>query len=394
MNRCLSFLLGWLVGATLYAAAPVLMDARDFKPDPTLLGRLLTMDPAAVRADLEDLPAEEAVGYALALAVGHRERNMALAKQYGAVALEIARKHKRRKAEGTALLLLADLADAKNELATATAHLEAASAIFREEGPDRLLIGSLRHLGNVTYRYGTFDKSLAAYESLVKVARRAGDKSLENETSYHIAEILHRTGNPARAKALLTPLVDAFGAAGNAKGSADCHKLLGNLYSAEGDRAKAREHYAMACRAYDQTGDPHGQANCLFNLGLLAKEAGKYDEAVAQFDRALLHYTRAASVEGAGIVQMELGRVFFLGNELGKAESALRQAKFLLSEANAVFRLAQTERYLGDLYARQNRPEAAFCAYEAAVQHYRHLVLTNDAESVSRKLDALRAQEK
>ena len=83
---------------------------------------------------------------------------------------------------------------------------------------------------------------------------------------------------------------------------------------------------------------------------------------------------------------MELGRIYYLQGNYSKAELALKQAEYLLSKSNAIFRLAQTQDYLGDLKDSQKDREQAISYYNRSIENYRRLKLKSDGERVMKKL--------
>ena len=91
---------------------------------------------------------------------------------------------------------------------------------------------------------------------------------------------------------------------------------------------------------------------------------------------------------------MQIGRVYYLRGDYAEAESALKQAEYLLSKSNSNFRLAQTEDFLGDLKVSQKDKEQAISYYSISLQNYNNLKLKADVERVKKKLKELEVKTK
>jgi tetratricopeptide (TPR) repeat protein len=361
-----------------------------FKPDIKVLQNFINKPYGAVLKQLSQIPPVEATGYAMLLGKIHlfQFNNTYAAERYFLFAFVYAGQHDFNRAN--ILLSLAQVSAAKQQQQKTIEYLDKAIVAAKEENDTGVLRIGLINLGNIAYRSGDFDKSLATYDQLLEFATGQDDMLLQARTLFDISEVCYRIEDYKRAKKSVTRAINIFIKCGNEKGMADCYNMLGSLSSISKNNDKALNYYLTALDHYKNTNDWHGRGNCNHNLGILYKKSKNYNLAVAALEKAVYFFTKSASTEGVGIAQMELGRVYYLCKEYDKAEGSLKQAEFLLGETNASFHLAQTQDYIGDLRAAQKDFVQAATYYRVSVVNYRKLNLTADAERVTKKLKKLK----
>jgi tetratricopeptide (TPR) repeat protein len=359
-------------------------------PDRQKIRKYLQMPCENVCAELGQMPPTEAVSYCLILASIQLStlENTKTAQDYCEYGLKTANINNLNKAE--ILYFMAIISNEKNDLPGCIKTLDKTVSATKKENDPNLLRQSLSFLGNTTYRYGDFNKSLAAYTELLGLCKEHQDKLVEATTYFDIGEVYYRLANTSEANQAATHSIEIFKEINNEKGLADCLKLLGNVYSAENNDEKAEESYRLSSQHYENTNNWHGQGNCSFNLALIYKKRNKYDEAIEALNKACFCYTKSASTEGIGISQMEIGRLYYLQKHYAKAEASFKQAEFLLTESNAKYRLAQTQDFIGDLKVSQNQTEQAVIYYERSIETYKDIKLFDDANSVKEKLNKLK----
>lgn len=362
----------------------------EFKPNIKILGDFIERPYKDVSKQLSKMSPVEAAGYAVLLGKIHllQFKNTSTAERYFSLALVYAEQHNFNKAR--ILLFLAQVNDAKQRLQRTIEYLDKAVAAAKEENNAGLLGAGLGLLGKTTCRLGEFDKSLAAYDELLKLAADHDDALLQARTLFDISEVCYRAEDYKRAKQSVTRAINIFIKCENEKGLADCYNMLGNLSLRSKNKDKAMDYYLKAISHYKSTNDWHGKGDSNYNLGLVYKESKDYDSAIEALRRAVFCFTKSASTEGVGITQMELGRVYYLRGEYDKADSSLKQAEFLLNETSALFRVAQIQDYLGDLSAVRKNPVQAASYYRISAANYQRLNLPAEAERISEKLKKLK----
>lgn len=343
-----------------------------------------------VSKQLSKVPPVEATEYAVLLGKIHlfQFKNASTAERYFSLALVYAKQHNFDKAR--ILLSLAQVNDIKQQLQRAMEYLDEAAAAAKGENNPNILRASLGFLGKAACRSGKFDKSLAAYDELLKLAADHNDVLLQAQTLFDISEVHYMAEDYKKAKQSVTSAINIFIKCENEKGLADCYNMLGNLSLRKKDKDKAMDYYLKAISHYKSTNDWRGKGDSNYNLGLVYKESKDYDSAIEALRRAVFCFTKSASTEGVGITQMELGRIYYLRGEYDKADSSLKQAEFLLNETSALFRVAQIQDYLGDLSAVRKNSNQAASYYRISALNYQRLNLPAEAERVSKKLKKLK----
>jgi tetratricopeptide (TPR) repeat protein len=363
--------------------------AVSFKPDVKVLRNFIKKPYREVSKQLCKIPPVEATGYAVLLGKIHlfQFNNIYAAEHYFSFAFAYARQHDFNRAN--ILLSLAQVNAVKQQLQKTVEYLDKAVVAAKEENDPGILRTGLICLGNITYHSGDFDKSLTAYDQLLELAVGSDDMLLQAQVLFDISEVCYKMEDYKRAKKSVTRAIDIFIRCENEKGLADCYNMLGGLSLINKNSNEALNYYLTALSHYKNTNDWHGRGNCNHNLGVLYKKSKNYNLAAAALEKAVYFFTKSASTEGVGIAQMELGRVCYLQKEYDKAEGSLKQAEFLLNEIKALYRLAQTQDYLGDLKAAQKDPIQAATYYRVSAANYRKLSLWTDAERISKKLEKL-----
>ncbi len=362
----------------------------EFKPDIELVRKLAVTSYSEAIKELDKLPPDNTIKYCLIMADIHNTQfnNTKTAMQYCDHALEISEKHNLRKCQ--IYLTKAFINDNMTNIIETINNLEKAVDCFKKDNDVNSLKLCLSSLGSLLYRYGQFQKSLNSYKQALKICEDTNDIITKNATLFDIGEVYYRLGNITAAKKFAEQAKEMFEKSGNTKGIADCLKLLGNT-CLDSEHEKKKQYYLDACKLYEQTNDQHGLANCYFNLGLMNKNRKNYTDAVHYFNKALLAYTNAGSVEGVGITHMELGRNYYFMKEYNKAELSLSQAEQFLNRQTQ-YRLAQTKDYQGDLFAVKGKLQEALKCYNISAELYKITGLERDVIIEERKIKDLNAK--
>jgi tetratricopeptide (TPR) repeat protein len=357
-----------------------------FEPDMELVKKLAIMNYPDVVAELNKLPADKNLKYCLIMAnVQNSRNNSKIAMQYCDRALEISQKN--NLTECNIYFLKAFIYDNMTDRVETINNLDKATDCFRKNNDINSLKTCLSSLGGIEYGYGYFEKSLNAYKEALKICEETNDVLMEADILFEMGDVYYRISDIPNAKKVAEQAKTMFEKSGNTKGLADCLKLLGNT-CLDNDKNKAKKYYTDACKLYEETNDHHGLANCYFNLGIMCSGLKEYTDSIEYLNRALRAYTKAGSVEGAGIANMELGRCYFLMKDYDKAEITLSQAEHFLNGVSQ-YRLAQTKDYQGDLYSAQDRLQQALDRYKISAELYKVIGMEGNWAIVEKKIKDL-----
>ncbi len=374
----LIYLLIFLTSSTTIAET-----SKKFEPDMEFVKKLAIMSYPDAIVELNKLPPDKNLKYCLIMAnVQNSRNNSKIAMQYCDRALEISQKNNFPECDG--YLLKALIYNSMTNRIETINNLGKATDCFRKNNDISSLKACLSSLGGIEYNYGYFEKSLNTYKETLKICEETNDILMKADILFQIGEVYYRISDIQNARQVAEQAKTMFEKSGNTKGLADCQKLLGNTYLSN-DNDKAKQYYINACKLYQETNDYHGLANCYFNLGLMNKDLKEYANAVDYLNNALRAYTKAGSIDGVGIANMELGRCYYFMKDYDKAELALSQADQFLKDTSQ-YRLAQTKDYQGDLNMVQGKLQKALDCYKISSELYKISGLNKDAANEEEKI--------
>lgn len=241
--------------------------------------------------------------------------------------------------------------------------LERAVRLAAEVAPHE--VGALHlELGDARSRLGDLD---GAERSLAAATRRLTDPLDHARACHHRADVALTRGNAAQARtwvrkglAIVEPLGDTGGealgrllldraavfdvigrpakAVESAQdalalaeridhrvltGLAHMHLMISYLSSMA---PEALDHAEAAVEIFDSIGHDRYLTNALINSGLIAMYLGRWNEAVAMYERAADHGRRCGSVVDRALVEMNLGFLLYRQGRLDEAEVHGRRA--------------------------------------------------------------------
>ena len=205
--------------------------------------------------------------------------------------------------------------------------------------PDPSTVGQARfRLGRIAWRQGRFDDALAEYAQAISIAEDRGMHLLRAHVENGIGAVHYARGAYKQARASYAIAEQLAGADTVLRGRIQLN--IGVIANIEGDLSGAREAYLRSRDEFAAAGDESGEALVLHNLGMVyadmerwreADESytrcleiaerlgnrqmianvllndsdvrcadGRYDEAVAQCERALAIYTEVGDEPGRG----------------------------------------------------------------------------------------------
>lgn len=307
-------------------------------------------------------------------------------------------------------------------------YLEARSAFESAlEDPDPLVVGTAQHcLGKLFWHEGAFDAAASAFEKARAIAIRHDAAELRARAEIGLGGVHFARGEYDKARHLYE------GVRRNPHGPDLAGMLylnLGAIANIEGEIDAAYGNYNKACEAFARTGDLVGQANAYHNLGMLhadrlewddADEAyaqsmnlaemtgnsellgmitmnrselscatGRYEAAIQQCDAALAIFSDIGAEVPRGTTLRWKGRAL---RELGLfalAERALTESMRIAHRAQSRLLEAEAMQELGSMLALSGDHGAARKWLNRALELFRSLGATREAEEVSADIRAL-----
>jgi class 3 adenylate cyclase/predicted ATPase len=254
-------------------------------------------------------------------------------------------------------------------------------------------------LGDARERAGFFDDALAAYRNARRL--RAGDPAAEASLLVKEAVIAERTGHYRRVittvRRGLRLLEHAGPEAGEARArlkiwyaivreaqgrpeeaglacleaideavaadalTAEAHaRFVLDWIQVERGRSDLAVHSERALEIYEQVGDLGGQAVVLNNLGAFAYWEGRWDDAVALYERGREARLVTGNAVDAASGTMNIGEVYADQGHVDEAEACFRDAARVWRAVRHRSGVALATMHLGRIAARRGQFEAAF----------------------------------
>lgn len=138
---------------------------------------------------------------------------------------------------------------------------------------------------------------------------------------------------------------------------ANTYRALGMIARQRGDMPTALERLSCAVELGRKLNQPTRLARILYDLGSAYQDAGKYDEALAQFHEASKLLETTASERDKVNVQNNIGTLYFRRQQWDKAEFAFQQAqasRYLRQSGNAHLQ-ALVATNLSNVFLKQGR---------------------------------------
>ncbi len=141
---------------------------------------------------------------------------------------------------------------------------------------------------------------------------------------------------------------------GDRAGQAHAYYLLDHANTMLGN-AESGRYRELALPIFEELGDLIGQANVLNNLGVAATIEGRWDEAIASFERSRDAREKAGDVVGAATASNNIGEVLLNRGEIAKAEALFYDALRVWRAARYPLGVAVATSALGLAAARSGR---------------------------------------
>jgi len=159
---------------------------------------------------------------------------------------------------------------------------------------------------------------------------------------------LRRPGPLGRGHRKLRESLEIFRALGDRHGEALALMNLGNVYTQQGRWEEAIANYEKALEIF-RVGDRHGEAQTLANLGSVYRLQGRWEEAIANYEKALETFRALGDRHGEGQALGNMANVYAQQGELEKALETATQALRIFEELKAYPDLVTCHRQIASL---------------------------------------------
>lgn len=183
--------------------------------------------------------------------------------------------------------------------------------------------------GRVLYRQGTAEslhQSIASFEDVLLLYRRAGDRQGEANTLHLIGLVSRMLGENQQALIYYEQALPLRRAVGDRYGEAMTTHNIGAVYWNLGDAPKALEYYQLALPLRRAVADRRGEAVTLNNLGVAYRDVGDNQKALDYLAQAVPLYRVVRDRSGEAETLGNIGGVYFILGEKQKALEYLDQA--------------------------------------------------------------------
>jgi class 3 adenylate cyclase/tetratricopeptide (TPR) repeat protein len=170
------------------------------------------------------------------------------------------------------------------------------------------------------------------------------------------------------------------------------HEALGASYHVMGwafgelGRPGAREYLERALEAYRRSGNLARQATILSDLGVVCQWEGRWDEALAYYERGRDEMLKIGNTVPSAIARVNIAEILIDRGELAEAEELLQATMPLWKAAQYRFFLGATYSLLGRLSLRAGRLDEALQRLEESRAHFVHLKAGEEVPPVEARI--------
>ncbi|MEY2571046.1 MAG: hypothetical protein QOE63_1396, partial [Acidimicrobiaceae bacterium] len=230
-------------------------------------------------------------------------------------------------------------------------------------GPDRLRRSRLcRKMGLVRDHQGRFATAQRWFSrgisELLPVSSQAEAQGLRAELTNAAVTSRMRQGRITRAVPLLERAIADAEAAGNHGALARAYCVLDQILFAQGRYTEAT-HSNLAASIYESLGNHRGAAEAYNEKGTTAYWCGRWDEAVADYERAMQNNRLAGGLVHVAINLNNIGEIRSDQGRLEEASELLEQARVLWAGAGWRDAAAWAVSNLGRVASRAGRDDEA-----------------------------------
>ena len=243
-----------------------------------------------------------------------------------------------------AVLLVAPPADARARLdravellglraaADALAVLDPLRAEAESAGESTVLMEAEHHTASAWRQRGDYPRALEADRRALALARSGGDRSFEARILRNLAVTSKSKGDYAEGLAFAEEALAIHQALGEAEAAGRASMTLGALHDLRGEYPLALQRYDEAEQALRASGG-RDYSTLLGEAAITYKNLGRYDEALARYERALEGHRQRGDRYGEMSTLSNVGNVYSLLGDFARAIDHYERALALAREA-------------------------------------------------------------
>ena len=215
----------------------------------------------------------------------------------------------------------------------------------------------------VEEKLGKYPRALSWAARARKAVEGASDLQSQREaaraTSWY-ASVLQLEGRTKDALRWAQRAVADAKAADDPEALGEAYYVMGWAYGALGEKG-AQEWLQRSLEAYQRSGNLVRQAGLLSNLGVVCQWEGRWDEAMAYYERGRDDSLRLGNTMAAAVSRINIAEVLIDRGEVDEAEAQLKQTLPLWKASRYRF-------FLGACYAQMGRASLRAGRFEQALQ--------------------------
>lgn len=335
----------------------------------------------------------------LDLSRAYEARDMALAAGAARQARQAAPSpHDELLADARLATILRRRGDYPEALATTRKGLSRATELHDDAARGELLVV----LGQINGSLADYPAALEAYEQLIALGEKIGNRFLVARGHLGLSFILADTGEAKKARAEEELVVRIAKEIGNRDLEADGLNNLGNNFRAAGEFERAREAHERALALRTAAGNRRGVGDSLINLAAVARDRGDLPTALNHAQGALAIYEQLGLQRYQANTQVQLASILRASGRLDEALARLNDTVAVAQTLNSHLLFADLEREFSLVFEARGDRRAALEAQrrfatenEAALGEKSRLQLANlkaryEAERREKELVRLR----
>ncbi|MBC7887787.1 MAG: tetratricopeptide repeat protein [Ferruginibacter sp.] len=206
--------------------------------------------------------------------------------------------------------------------------------------------------GAELYKKGEYESSLPVFEKCLATAKRANDKASQVILYDYIGHVYGQTGKIADAFQSYHQSAALSEETGNMAASARALINIGALYEEQKDYKKALENYSKSEAIGSSIHNSSIIADCANNKGVIYEQyLKKYPEAIKEYNKALVIYTKLKDQQRLAMTYNNLGIVYKYLGSYAKAISYYKKSLLVGESTGDQFLIAANMTNIGNVYA-------------------------------------------
>ncbi len=200
-------------------------------------------------------------------------------------------------------------------------------------------------------------------DSLEHIVAAGSDPVERADALYELIKI-HFRKDPKRSKAYCHQCIEIAQRGGYQQGLSTCYNSLGVIYQFQQELDSAEVLFNKTLEIGQALNDTLLIVKGLNNLGLNRRHAGHYAQAVDYYWRVQRINEQRGDVPGQAKVFTEIGNIYILTKDFGRASDFQQKAKKLFQQIDSKQGVANVDNSLGVIYENLNNIDSALYYYE------------------------------